>query len=430
MRDRISNGLRRTYDRIASDYALDHASDRWGYGLISEMLTRLPPGSRVLDAGCGFGRECAYVASRGFRVIGIDFSKGMIREARRRFPRIAFHTMRLERLKFAPRSFDAIIARSSLLHIPKAQIPLVLRGLTRVLKPSGWLYIAVKEGSGERWIMETDYGYPYRRFFAFLRRGEVVSLLEQAGIVVRKEARIREGKSIRLHFIAQKRPPSKSAPRKRHTPNSGRVKAIVFDWSGTLLNNQRTMYQAVRQIFRDYGKGLSYKTFAREFRQPLHEFYQEHLPTVTMTTIKKKLIRYYSQMPIPKLFPGTRKQLAILHKRGYKIFIFSSHPRPLLAREISRNKLSALIDGTTSDVRDKKLELKTLIAARRFKRRDVLYVGDMTDDIRAAKKADIEGIAVNWGYHRKRKLLRENPACVLYSVEGIARLPEISRMVP
>src|SRR5258705_307498 len=54
---------------------------------------RPAPGARILDVPCGYGRHAAALARRGFRVVGVDLSRAMIAEARRRFaerPRLTF----------------------------------------------------------------------------------------------------------------------------------------------------------------------------------------------------------------------------------------------------------------------------------------------------------------------------------------------------
>ena len=43
-----------------------------------------PPGSRILDAGCGPGLVCEALLSAGYRVVGVDLSREMIERARRR----------------------------------------------------------------------------------------------------------------------------------------------------------------------------------------------------------------------------------------------------------------------------------------------------------------------------------------------------------
>ncbi len=197
--------LRKTYDRIAHDYAEDHKDDTWGYELIDEVLALIPGVGTVLDVGCGFGRDCAYIQSKGHIAVGIDFSEGMIREAETHHPTIRFLVMDMRDFRFSPESFDVVIARSSLLHIPKFGVPAVLKEMAKILKPGGLVYCAVKDGHGEEWVTENDYGYPYQRFFAYFREDEMISLLEQAGLTVEKHKRTRQGDSIRLQFIARKR---------------------------------------------------------------------------------------------------------------------------------------------------------------------------------------------------------------------------------
>ena len=85
---------------------------------IASFAERLPSGASVLDVGCGTGYPVdAYLAEKGFRVIGIDVSEKMIEKARaQRLRGSAF--FRADILNFQPaRTYDAVIAMDSLWHI-------------------------------------------------------------------------------------------------------------------------------------------------------------------------------------------------------------------------------------------------------------------------------------------------------------------------
>src|SRR5262249_32186702 len=72
---------------------------------------RLPAGARILDVPCGYGRHAAELARLGFRVVGVDLSRAMIAEARRRWtegPRLRFIQKDMRRLRAAG-EFDAVI---------------------------------------------------------------------------------------------------------------------------------------------------------------------------------------------------------------------------------------------------------------------------------------------------------------------------------
>src|SRR5260370_8895899 len=68
---------------------------------------RPAPGARILDVPCGYGRHAAALAGRGFQGVGVDLSRAMIAEARRRFPRrprLPSSRGPMRRITFAPHS--------------------------------------------------------------------------------------------------------------------------------------------------------------------------------------------------------------------------------------------------------------------------------------------------------------------------------------
>lgn len=75
---------------------------------------------RVLDAGCGEGVVYRAMRARGFRGdwIGIDASAGAVDDARARSPEVTWICGTLDRLPFAPASFDTVLCAQVLEHIP------------------------------------------------------------------------------------------------------------------------------------------------------------------------------------------------------------------------------------------------------------------------------------------------------------------------
>ena len=73
---------------------------------------KLPPGSLILDMGCGTGRHAVELAKRGYRVTGVDISSGMLREAKKvaREAGVQVEWIQADAAKFtATKSFDAAI---------------------------------------------------------------------------------------------------------------------------------------------------------------------------------------------------------------------------------------------------------------------------------------------------------------------------------
>lgn len=96
---------------------------------------RLFPGARVLDAGCGPGYVAASADLLGAQVDGIDFSSGMIDQARARFPHLTFDVADVEKLPAPDQRFDVVLSNIVLFHVTDpAQ---AMAEAHRVLKPGG-----------------------------------------------------------------------------------------------------------------------------------------------------------------------------------------------------------------------------------------------------------------------------------------------------
>lgn len=110
----------------------------------------LTPGCKIMDCGCGSGRDSKYFLDKGYDVTPIDGSEELCKLAS---DLIGKH---VECIKFQDISceseYDAIWASASLLHIEKGQLPIVISKLTRVLKNNGYFYMSFKYGnySGNR----------------------------------------------------------------------------------------------------------------------------------------------------------------------------------------------------------------------------------------------------------------------------------------
>jgi tellurite methyltransferase len=108
---------------------------------------RIAPGMRVLDAGCGDGRNILYLLRSGYEVFGADASAGSIERVRRLASQLApalpaenFRAEPIEQMTFPDACADVVIS-SAVLHFARdeAQFSEMICGTWRVLKPGGVL---------------------------------------------------------------------------------------------------------------------------------------------------------------------------------------------------------------------------------------------------------------------------------------------------
>ena len=137
-------------------------------------------------------------------VVGVDLSAGMLAQAQTTV-RGGLVQMDMRRLAFLDGSFHGIWCMASLLHLAKAEAPLALREMWRVLVPDGALLLSIQEGAGEGWEDNRYFG-TVQRFFARYSQGEAEKLLEDSGFVVLDRGRNESPLRMWLQFLATKRP--------------------------------------------------------------------------------------------------------------------------------------------------------------------------------------------------------------------------------
>ena len=143
--------------------------------LYRPFVAHLKPGARILDAGCGSGRDAKAFREMGYEVEAFDASAELV-ELARQHSGLPVKQMRFEDITEVER-YEGIWCCASLLHVPLAELPGVMAQLAKALKPGGVWYLSFKYGSGER---EKD----GRRFTDMDEAGFAEVLSELSGIEV------------------------------------------------------------------------------------------------------------------------------------------------------------------------------------------------------------------------------------------------------
>jgi SAM-dependent methyltransferase len=165
-------------DRYYEDHALDYFERTVSADLSQtheRFLRYLPFRGRILDAGCGSGRDLRAFSQRGFQAIGIDASPALVKLAKA-YSGVECTVARLEEITYES-CFDGIWACASLLHLPKIVLPSALQRLLNALVPGGALFASLQAGEGE---VVTEDG----RFFAYYQHDEILGIVRGAGFQI------------------------------------------------------------------------------------------------------------------------------------------------------------------------------------------------------------------------------------------------------
>lgn len=112
-----------------------------------KFLYLLKEGAAILDFGCGSGRDTKYFLNQGYQVTAIDGSAEICRLAS------LFTGIEVKELLFQElddiNTYDGIWACSSILHLPKNELLLVIQKMCAALKGTGVIYASFKYGDFE-----------------------------------------------------------------------------------------------------------------------------------------------------------------------------------------------------------------------------------------------------------------------------------------
>lgn len=133
--------IARVYDLLAPVYRFLLVGP--GLKKEQEAALRYVTGKRVLEVGCGTGNLLEHLASSDRSVVGLDISKGMLKQAAKRLAgkgkRISLIQGDYYRLPFPSNSFDCVVATFTLTHAP--DLKPVLEEIAKVLIPGGRLVV-------------------------------------------------------------------------------------------------------------------------------------------------------------------------------------------------------------------------------------------------------------------------------------------------
>ncbi|PIN73939.1 inosine/xanthosine triphosphatase [Candidatus Woesearchaeota archaeon CG10_big_fil_rev_8_21_14_0_10_45_16] len=140
-----------------------------------EFLRLLPARAKLLDLGSGSGNQALYLKNKGHEVLCIDLSEEMVKSCLEKG--LQARVMDFENFVLQER-FDAVLAYTSLLHIPKKNLPKMLERVHSLLDNDGIFFLAMKEGKTEGFV-SNDQRYPQtKRWFSLYEDAEIREYLK------------------------------------------------------------------------------------------------------------------------------------------------------------------------------------------------------------------------------------------------------------
>jgi phosphoglycolate phosphatase len=192
------------------------------------------------------------------------------------------------------------------------------------------------------------------------------------------------------------------------------IKVIVFDFDGTVADTHATFVDIVNGLAGEFGyKPVSSEDIERLKNLSSREVIAQaevsalRLPLL-LRRVKRELNKRIEEL---EPFADLHSCLASLKEKGYTLGIITSNTRENVRIFLENNHLSEffafIYSGTPLFGKHKIID--RLIRQNRFQVSEVIYVGDETRDISAAKKSRVKAIAVSWGFNSPEVLAKFQP---------------------
>lgn len=170
---------KQSYQATAAEFARNVANLA-PVGSIEKFMKLLPPKAKIIDIGCGSGRDAKLFSDMGAKVLGVDFCSNLIDIAKKNAPLSEFRVMDFETMDFPAASFDGAWSACSLGHSSKDTLPVVLKKVHLLLKENGYFYLALKKGTGESLDTDLRYEGNFQKFWSFYEQEELTKMLQTA----------------------------------------------------------------------------------------------------------------------------------------------------------------------------------------------------------------------------------------------------------
>jgi phosphoglycolate phosphatase len=178
------------------------------------------------------------------------------------------------------------------------------------------------------------------------------------------------------------------------------IRNIIFDWSGTLVDDLPLVWRATNHVFERAGiQNISLDKFRAEFCLPFKHFYDRYTPHISMPQLEEWFHAYLRQAEeTSDGLPHAREFIDSCRRRGLRMFILSTMHREHFARQSVAAGFAECFERVYLEIYDKRAKIHSLLQENKLLPRETVFIGDMQHDIETARHGGVYSCAVLTGY--------------------------------
>ena len=202
------------------------------------------------------------------------------------------------------------------------------------------------------------------------------------------------------------------------------IRNIIFDWSGTLVDDLPAVWRASNYVFKQAGVAeLTLDQFRAEFSLPFTSFYRRYVPHVSLPQLEQWFHSHFREVQhLARELPHARDMLVFCRDHGLRTILLSTIHRDHFASQSAATGFNRFLDHPYIEVWDKRTKILEILRTHELNADETLFVGDMQHDIETARHGGIFSCAVLTGYNRLDQLRAAEPDLI---VEHLGELREM-----
>ena len=205
---------------------------------------------------------------------------------------------------------------------------------------------------------------------------------------------------------------------------SSEVRALLWDFDGTLADTLRQALDVYNRLAPDYGfRAIDDPQLARGMT--MRQFMKFHgVPTWCVPALFLEFLKSIKQTNIPQLFPGMADVLRQLCNGGYRQGVVSSNATETIRTCVREHGVEDVFDIVAGILRlfGKQRRLRQAVRELNAAPENCLYIGDEVRDIEAAAACGIAAASVTWGLNTREILEKHDP---VFLVDSVSDLPAL-----
>lgn len=204
------------------------------------------------------------------------------------------------------------------------------------------------------------------------------------------------------------------------------LRAVLFDWDGTIVDSAEASYRCYRRLFESYRIPFDRGHFERTYSPDWYRTYDAvGLPKECWSEADARWLSFYAGEENVVL-AGAREALKRLDRAGVRLGLVTSGTRARVARELEGLKMRGLFRVVVSaeDVERRKPDPEPLrrgLESLDVPAAEAAYVGDSPEDVEMARAAGVFVVGVPGPFPNREELKASAPDLLVDSLDAVVR---------